>query len=665
MSRPASTAPPSSSGSFRSALAARVRAAVGSPAARQGSWTILDQALFSGSNFVVNVLLARWLAPAAFGTFATAFIVFLVVGTIHAGLLVEPMLVFGSSRFERQRRAYLRRLVVWHGTFSAVAGAGFAVAAGVAWAAGRPDVALLLGALGVSQAAILLLWLARRACLVVRRPAVAAAGGAAYLVLLVGAAVVLDVAGLLTAATGFLAMGAASLVVGTVPAGAPRRAGLRRPRADTPGFRADILSAHWTYGRWAMPTGVLEWVVSALPFLVVPFVLGVEGNALLRALFNLALPALQAFVAVSAFALPVLVRARAAGRMGRAMTRFGALAVVVAGSYAVVLGVAGDGLLALLYGGTYRATGAELWLLSAYPLAVGIGGVFTASLRASETPRAVFWARVAAIAVGAPVTVGAGDGYGVAGGLAGGLAALVAETLALAASAWWAASAPRPAGVVDGARRRRVLLVAFACDPARGSEFGQGWRFAEAAAEAGNDVWVLTYAGQAASARAHLAAHPNPAIRLVPVAHPFERARHVAGEPRATVAEQVHYYVWHLFAARDARRLHRAVGFDVVHHITFGKCWAASAGAFVDAPFVLGPVGGGESAPLRFWPGFSLYGLVYEVARSTGRLLARVDPVVRFSTRRAALAIGSTSRDGAVSRVAGREAGPSRSRASG
>ena len=485
---------PSGSGSFRSAVASRVRAAAGSVVARQGAWTVLDQALFSGSNFAVNVLLARWLAPAAFGAFATAFIVFLVVGTVHAGLLVEPMLVFGSSRFERQRRAYLRRLVVWHAAFVAIVGAGFGVAAAVGVAAGRPDAALLLAALGVSQAAILLLWLARRACLVVRRPAVAAAGGAAYLVLLVGAAVALDAAGVLTAETGFLAMGAASLAVSIVllaRLGVP----VRRPRADTPLFRADVLGAHWTYGRWAMPTGVLEWVVSALPFLVVPFVLGVEGNALLRALFNLALPALQVFVAVSAFALPVLVRARAAGRMGRTMARLGALAVGMAGSYAIVLGIGGEWLLDTLYGGKYRATGAELWLLSAYPLVVGVGGVFTASLRASETPQAVFWARVAAIAVGAPVTVALAMAYGVAGGLAGGLAVLVAETLALAVAAWWAASAPRPAKAVEGERRRRVLLVAFACDPARGSEYGQGWRFAEAAADAGNDVWVLTYAG--------------------------------------------------------------------------------------------------------------------------------------------------------------------------
>ena len=152
-----------------------------------------------------------------------------------------------------------------------------------------------------------------------------------------------------------------------------------------------------------MPTGVLEWVVSTLPFLVVPFVLGVEGNALLRALFNLTLPALHAFVAVSAFALPALcARARPDAWTARCGASSAARRSSSSGSYALCSGPAARGCSATLYGGKYVATGVELWLLGAYPLVVGLGGVFTASLRASERPRSVFWARVVAIALGAP-----------------------------------------------------------------------------------------------------------------------------------------------------------------------------------------------------------------------------------------------------------------------
>ena len=39
---------------------------------KKGSLAVLDQGLFSGANFVVNILLARWLTPEEYGAFAVA-----------------------------------------------------------------------------------------------------------------------------------------------------------------------------------------------------------------------------------------------------------------------------------------------------------------------------------------------------------------------------------------------------------------------------------------------------------------------------------------------------------------------------------------------------------------------------------------------------------------
>ena len=95
-------------GGFREFLTGHTRDATASPSVRQGAWTVLDHTLFSGSTFAVSALVALWRAPEAFGAFTTAFCVFLGCRMLHAGLLVEPMLVFKSGRFERRRRAYLR-----------------------------------------------------------------------------------------------------------------------------------------------------------------------------------------------------------------------------------------------------------------------------------------------------------------------------------------------------------------------------------------------------------------------------------------------------------------------------------------------------------------------------------------------------------------------------
>ena len=57
-----------------------------------GAWAVADQALYAGANFAVNVALARALAPEAYGAFTTAFIAFLLLGAVHGGLLIEPVL---------------------------------------------------------------------------------------------------------------------------------------------------------------------------------------------------------------------------------------------------------------------------------------------------------------------------------------------------------------------------------------------------------------------------------------------------------------------------------------------------------------------------------------------------------------------------------------------
>jgi glycosyltransferase involved in cell wall biosynthesis len=106
----------------------------------------------------------------------------------------------------------------------------------------------------------------------------------------------------------------------------------------------------------------------------------------------------------------------------------------------------------------------------------------------------------------------------------------------------------------------------------------------------------------------------------------------------------LYYYLWQLTAVPIVRRLHREVGFDVVQHVTLAKYWAPSALAFVKGvAFVWGPVGGGESAPLSFWPTLGLKGFLYEVGRTLARFLAELDPLVRVVPRRATLALTSTT----------------------
>src|SRR5690606_39123371 len=89
-------------GSRRSASLSRIFAF-----AKKGGFALMDQALFSGANFLLNILLARFLEPAQYGAYAVVFTWFLLLGTLHTASLTEPILVYGSGKYANRFNRYL------------------------------------------------------------------------------------------------------------------------------------------------------------------------------------------------------------------------------------------------------------------------------------------------------------------------------------------------------------------------------------------------------------------------------------------------------------------------------------------------------------------------------------------------------------------------------
>ena len=179
-----------------------------------------------------------------------------------------------------------------------------------------------------------------------------------------------------------------------------------------------------------------------------------------------------------------------------------------------------------------------------------------------------------------------------------------------------------------------LLLSAYACEPGLGSEPGIGWN---SVLEAGrfHDVWVLTR-------------HANrAAIKQVPAP---ERVHFVYLDlpgwarfwKKGRRGLYFYYSLWQILAYIRARRLHSEIGFDAVQHVTFMNYWAPGWLALLPAPFIWGPVGGGESAPRAFRAIWSPRSRLHEALRDLARARARWDPLVRFTARHAALALATT-----------------------
>jgi glycosyltransferase involved in cell wall biosynthesis len=185
----------------------------------------------------------------------------------------------------------------------------------------------------------------------------------------------------------------------------------------------------------------------------------------------------------------------------------------------------------------------------------------------------------------------------------------------------------------------KVLLSAYSCEPNKGSERGVGWNVAREVAKY-HEVWVLTRPDESREAiEAELERNPVPNLHFVYFTLPFWQDSLRWGQSGAM---QIHYYLWQIQAYFVAQKLHREIGFDVVHHVTFVKYSSPSFLSLLPVPFIWGAVGGGENAPGAFWQDFSPKNKLYEILRLLARGIGERDPFTHLTARRSAIAYATT-----------------------
>ncbi|NML67715.1 glycosyltransferase family 4 protein [Hymenobacter sp. RP-2-7] len=183
----------------------------------------------------------------------------------------------------------------------------------------------------------------------------------------------------------------------------------------------------------------------------------------------------------------------------------------------------------------------------------------------------------------------------------------------------------------------RLLLSAYACDPSRGSEEGSGFNWLWQAAALGHEVWCLTTPRGRANITQVLAERAaNPiAARIHPIYVDVPRAVNYAYRWQPGV--YLHYVVWQYQAWRVAQRLDAQVNFDVVHHVTYNSLQMASWLWRLGKPLLLGPLGGGMTAPASLRCYLPDWFKTETVRNAISSLLTTFDPNVRQSLRHAAL----------------------------
>jgi O-antigen/teichoic acid export membrane protein len=394
-----------------------------------GLWAVADQSFLVTSNFIISVLLARWLSPQDYGAFTVAYAILWVVTNLHTSLLTGPLAVFGPGKYRARLSEYLGVLLYGHLGFSAIAGVLLMLLSIALELTGSK--ALPSALLSLVLAGPLILFsrgLMRQVCYVHLKPGVAAFGGASYMATILPGAYFLYKSDLLSAGAGLLLMGFASLVTGLLLA-VPLRMSLTRLRGN--GLYRVVLKDHWDWGRWTIPGNGLGFIASQGYLLLLPIWGGLEASATFRALTNLTTPIVHIASAFSLFLLPILVQARGRSEFGRHMRFALTLFIVGSGVYWLLLGFFHRPLVTWLYGGNYERYSDLLWLMGLIPLLTGLVSLLAAAFEAVERPDQIFWAQVFASVVTLTVGLGLLVIWGVVGAAAGSIVSQMAIVGAL------------------------------------------------------------------------------------------------------------------------------------------------------------------------------------------------------------------------------------------
>jgi glycosyltransferase involved in cell wall biosynthesis len=182
----------------------------------------------------------------------------------------------------------------------------------------------------------------------------------------------------------------------------------------------------------------------------------------------------------------------------------------------------------------------------------------------------------------------------------------------------------------------KILLSAFACAPAAGSEGGVGWRWALELA-VNHEVTVVTDSTRRNAIEAVLAQSPHPKLRIV-----YFRPAWLKSMPLNSSTAQLLYTLWQFGLLPFARRLHQQYGYDLAMHISYGVHRHPSFLGYLGIPFVFGPLGGGEDAPLRLKRSITGPEKTRELLRSGVNMLAMFDPFLWIAYAKASLILVKT-----------------------
>ncbi|MCE5267503.1 MAG: hypothetical protein LLG00_06415 [Planctomycetaceae bacterium] len=364
---------------------------------RTGAFSVFDQAVVSGSNFLTMLILVRACSQHEVGVYSLASTIVMFLVAAQSNLISVPYTVYchrhsGEALAEYKGSTFIHQLLTSVAAVACFLALGIMLASGVGPEGLRPAAWVLLAAIPF----ILLREFARRAALAHLAMATAIAIDVAASVVQLTALVALARLERLSAAATYAAMGAACAVTclcWSLTARKPMRFSRGRLVADW--------HYNWSFGKWGLMSQL-----TGLAFYLLPWLLAhVHGEAAtgelmacttLVGLSNLFVTGFNNFLIPKAAQAFTRQGVHALGRVLRWATL---CSVVVLGSLWLLTLLAGDYLASVVYGGDYSDTGPLIAMLALATFADAMGLLASTGLSALDRPAATFGGDVVQLVV--------------------------------------------------------------------------------------------------------------------------------------------------------------------------------------------------------------------------------------------------------------------------
>jgi len=361
-------------------------------------FTIIDQGFFSGSNFLVSLLLARFVDPATYGVFSVTYSVFLFIAGIYSSLVLEPINILGPKYHDQDLILYKLRLIKLHLNVALVF--------------------LLLGFLEflfslffniqseyirvsfwafLSIPFIMFFWLARQCSYLEAKPKVAALGSLIYSFLYLGGGaslvflkniqisyifIIMSFAGIIGGIVVFIKLGINSSILINSPAG----------------FFSGLFAENWNFGRWILFASIAYGISTLIYSPLIGVTLGAEQAGIFRSMQNLFLPFNQAVTATILLMTPTLsrIKIRANSKDYRKhMLLYGSLLLIFTILYCGLIQLFGYKIVNIIYNKVEYDK--NIWII---PF-LGISTIITTIIsclgmifRVNEKTSVIFWGKI-------------------------------------------------------------------------------------------------------------------------------------------------------------------------------------------------------------------------------------------------------------------------------